>query len=172
MFNNSWVDSDVILTNPNIKLESFLPNEKMNNIHLIAADDINGFNAGVFLIRVHPWSLNFLMRSMSYSYFNNKKNLRYADQSSMNNVLTFDNETDHYVIVPQTWFNSYYNVNSKGDFLIHLAGIVEKDKEAKNYRKEVAEDKEWYGKSSAKMRKEVLEYYDLPKDEQHYIEIE
>jgi len=166
-----WVDSDVILANPNIKLEAFLPNEKMNNIHLIAANDVNGFNAGVFLIRVHPWSLNFSMRAMSYSYYNNKlgQGLKYADQSSMNNVLIEGEESDHYVIVPQTWFNSYIGLNTKGEFLLHLAGHVKKDEEAKEFREHISQDKEWYKKSSAKMRKEVLEYYDLPKEKQNKI---
>jgi len=146
----------------------------MNNIHLIAADDINGFNAGVFLIRVHPWSLNFLMRAMSYSYFNNQlgQGLKYADQSSMNNVLVEGEESDHYVIVPQTWFNSYDGLNTKGEFLIHLAGHIDKDKEAQIFREYISNDKEWYKRSSAKMRKEVLKYYDLPKEKQHKISLE
>jgi len=49
-----WVDSDVILANPNIKLEAFLPNENMNNIHFIISDDVNELNNGVFFLRVHP----------------------------------------------------------------------------------------------------------------------
>jgi len=40
--------------NPNIKLETFLPDEKMDLIHYIASRDHNGLNGGVFFIRVHP----------------------------------------------------------------------------------------------------------------------
>jgi len=168
-----WVDSDVILTNPNIRIESFLPNDKMTNIHFIASDDDSGLNAGVFLIRVHPWSLNLLMRAMSYSYFHKDKGLRFADQSSINNVLTESKEDkDHYIIVPQTWFNSYYSTRKHGDFLYHLAGIVGKDHEAEIAREDVSNDSNWYGKTSKEMRKEVLEYYALPKDKQHKIKFE
>jgi len=106
----------------------------MNNIHLIISDDVNGLNNGVFFIRVHPWSLNFLMRSMSYSYFNNKHSLRYAEQSSMNNVLIEGDESYHYIIVLQSWFNSYIGLNTKGEFLLHLVGHVTKDEEAKTFR--------------------------------------
>jgi len=168
-----WVDSDVILTNPNIRIESFLPNDKMNKIHFIASDDSNGLNAGVFLIRVHPWSLNLLMRAMSYSYYNKNKSLKFADQSSINNVLTeTKDDRDHYIIVPQTWFNSYFGVETHGDFLLHLAGIVGKDNESKLLREEISSDKTWYSKTSKKMRKEVLKYYALPKRKQHKIKVE
>jgi len=167
-----WVDSDVVLCNPNIKLESFLPDDNMSNIHLIASDDINGLNAGVFLIRVHPWSLNFIMRAMSYSYYVRDKGLKYADQSSMNNVLVGDEELDHYIIVPQNWFNSYIGLNKSGDFLLHLAGHVNKDDEAETFRDHIKNDSSWYGKTSKAMRKEVLKYYRLSSEEQHHIKIE
>jgi hypothetical protein len=168
-----WVDSDVILTNPNIRIETFLPNDKMNKIHFIASDDSSGLNAGVFLIRVHPWSLNLLMRAMAYSYFNKDKSLRFADQSSINNVLTETNDDkDHYIIVPQTWFNSYFGVEKHGDFILHLAGIVGKDNESKLLREEISNDQTWYGRTSKKMRKEVLKYYALPKRKQHKIKFE
>jgi len=52
----------------------------MNEIHLIAAYDYLGrkdyccgLNAGIFFLRVHEWSLNYLMRAISYPYFNIKK---------------------------------------------------------------------------------------------------
>jgi len=144
----------------------------MSNIHLIASDDINGLNAGVFLIRVHPWSLNFIMRAMSYSYYVRDKGLKYADQSSMNNVLVGDEELDHYIIVPQNWFNSYIGLNKSGDFLLHLAGHVNKDDEAETFRDHIKNDSSWYGKTSKAMRKEVLKYYRLSSEEQHHIKIE
>jgi len=167
-----WVDGDVILANPNIRLESFLPNEKMNNVHFICADDVNGLNAGVFLIRVHPWSLNFIMRAISYSYYD-KKGLKFADQSSLNNVLTKSkHDKEHYIVVPQSWFNSYIGLNKNGDFLLHLAGHVNKNEEATTFREHISSDESWYGKTNKEMREEVLKYYALPKKEQHSIKEE
>jgi len=140
-----WVDSDVVLANPNIKLETFLPDEKMDLIHFIAADDHNGLNCGVFFIRVHPWSLNFLMRANSYFYYHQEKYLSYADQSSINNVLTGSNDTDeHYIIVPKSWFNRYLSSKRKGDFLIHLAGKKQgKSERARDFRLQIKNDTEW-----------------------------
>ncbi|ORX80542.1 hypothetical protein BCR32DRAFT_268809 [Anaeromyces robustus] len=161
-----WVDSDTMLSNPNIKLETFLPED--NNIHFIAAADINGLNAGAFLIRVNPWSLNFMMRSLSYIYYNRKMRLEFSDQTSMNNVLVTDKEDKHYVIVPQHWFNNYPGEKQNGDFIIHFAGLKDKkDGDSKQLRKEIYDNPEWFtAKTNKKLRKEVLEYYKKPKSEQ------
>jgi len=163
-----WVDSDVILINPNIKLETFLPDEKMDLIHFIAARDHNGLNCGVFLIRVHPWSLNFLIRATSYSYYNLEEYLRFADQTSMSNVLKFSNDTsEHYIIVPRNWFNSYLGDKKKGDFLVHLAGRPQKSKKGKILRLQIKNDTEWYtAMTNKELRKNVLDYYNLPKEKQ------
>jgi len=166
-----WADSDTIIANPNIKLETFLPNEKMDLIHFIAADDINGLNCGVFFIRVHPWSLNLLMRAYSYFYYHSDRYLLFADQSSINNVLTGSSDADgHYIIVPKYWFNSYIDDKEKGEFLVHLAGQSDKSLKAKQFRLEIKNDTEWYtSMNSNTLRKKVLEYYDLPEENQHYI---
>jgi len=169
-----WVDSDVVLINPNIKLETFLPNEKMDLINFIGTIDFNGFNGGVFFIRVHPWSLNFLMRASTYFYYNQEDYLLFADQSSMNNVLTSSKDTeDHYIIVPQYWFNSHIDDKQKGEFLVHLAGQHNKTERARKLRSQIEEDPEWYTSVSSKdLRKKVLEYYDLPKEQQKKIKFE
>jgi len=199
-----WADSDTIITNPNIKLETFLPigedgyeedNEESNgeegneeekekekqkekpqqhsnsnSIHFIASDDENGLNAGVYLIRVHPWSLNFLMRAMAYPYYHEETALRYSDQSSLSNILIENGEEEHYVIVPQHWFNSYPHTYHSGDFLIHFAGEADKDWRARDIRMKLKHHISRYtSKTSKEMRKEVLEYYRLPREEQHQI---
>ncbi len=160
--------------NPNIKLETFLPNEKMDKIHFIAARDFNGLNCGVFFIRVHPWSLNFLMRATSYFYYNQDKQLKFAEQSSINNVLTSSNDAnEHYIIVPKNWFNSYIDDKLKGDFLVHLAGQPEKSDKARDVRNLIKNETEWHtAMNSRNLRKKVLEYYDLPKEEQINISLE
>jgi len=146
----------------------------MDLIHFIASDDRNGLNCGVFFIRVHPWSLNFLMRSTSYFYYHQEKFLTWADQSSMNNVLTGSNDTDeHYVIVPQHWFNRYFHNKKKGEFLVHLAGKRSKTEKARIFRSEIRNDSDWYTAiTNRDLRKQVLEYYDLPKEKQHRISIQ
>jgi len=164
-----WVDSDTIIGNPNIKLESFLPEN--DNIHFIASNDSNGLSTGVFFLRVHPWSLNFLNRALSYSYFNIKKSQRYSEQTSINNVLLESDEQEHYTIVPQDWFNSYLSNKNKGDFIIHLAGEDEKDEKAKEVRLEIKKMKWYKYKTNKEMRREVRYYYSLPKNKQHKLKM-
>jgi len=173
-----WVDSDSTLINPNLSLDSFIPPLDKDNVHFVIADDINGLNAGMFLIRVHPWSLSFLMRACSYSYFNKDTFLTFADQSALLHILIEHQEDDHYMIVPQNWFNSYYCGDNpcegelkKGDFLVHYAGYVNKGQISEMVRDMIKKDKEWYSRSSREMRETVLNYYRLPKDEQHHISL-
>jgi len=173
-----WADNDVIIPNPNIKLESFLPGEKMNTVHIITAfdslrfDGYDGINAGVLLIRVHEWSLNLFMRVMTYPYYNKEKPILYADQTSLNNILLEFDESDHYVIVPPEWFNNYYI--QKGNFLYHIMGGSGefKNKLLNLFLKNTKDDEEWYEKTNDNMRKEVLNYYNLSKDKRLKIGIQ
>jgi len=160
-----WVDGDTILGNPNIKLETFLPMD--NDIHFMAARDGHGLNAGVFFIRVNSWSLNFMMRSISYQYYNRKVKVGFADQTSMNNVLVTDKEDKHYVIVPQRWFNIYSYLKKPGDFIIHLAGRPKKDELSKEIHNEIYANDDWIkAKTNKQLRKEVIDYYNKPRSEQ------
>ena len=61
IYPRSWVDADTIILNPNIQWESFLPpGEDFSDIHLIGAKDWNGWNCGVFFVRVNAWSVEML----------------------------------------------------------------------------------------------------------------
>ncbi|ORX56562.1 hypothetical protein BCR36DRAFT_345800 [Piromyces finnis] len=96
-----WVDGDVVLTNPNIQLKAFIPPDDKDDIHLVITSDVNGLNAGVFLIRVHPWSIDFMMKAYTYAFYHSEEDLYYYDQSSMFHVLQNMEEDSHYIIVPQ-----------------------------------------------------------------------
>jgi len=161
-----WVDSDIMIANPNIKLENFIPEDE--RIHFIAAADRHGLNAGVFLIKVHPWSLNFMMRSLAYKYYHKGKHLEYEDQTSMNNILVLDeNERNHYVIVPQSWFNTFPDKRHGGELLLHFAGRKDKNKDSNETRTELNNDPHYLtAQTNRKMRKEALEYFAKPRKEQ------
>jgi len=161
-----WVDGDVTLANPNIKLETFLP--KDNNVNLIIAADHHGINAGVFLIRVCSWSLNYMARSIAYQYSRPDLDLEYADQTSMNNVLLEGkDEKKHYVIVPQNWFNVYPGWKRPGDMIVHFAGHPDKDADVVKFNEELDKDESYLSAiTNESLRKEVLEYYDLPREQQ------
>jgi len=162
--NYSWVDCDVIITNPNIKLETFLPPMEKNDLHLIISSDNNGINAGIFFLRVHPWSLSYMNRSVSYAFTHQASFIYYSDQTSMNNVLFESNgsENEHFAIVPQKWFNMYVAETTPGYLLIHLAGVTIKDVRARHLRELILNNTRYYSKTSEEMRKEVEEFYQHP----------
>ena len=146
-------------------METFLPLD--NQIHYIATRDRNGLNAGVFLIRVCSWSLNFMMRSVAYNYYNRNITMHFFDQTSMNNVLISDKEDKHYVIVPQQWFNIYINSKKPGSFIVHFAGRKDKNNESKMVRKQLYANDDWISAvTNKKLRKEAVEYYNKPRSEQ------
>jgi len=161
-----WVDSDVVLSNPNIKLEVFVPTD--NDIHLLFSTDHNGLNAGVFLLRVHSWTLNFLMRAKSYQYYNKEEDLYFVDQAALNNALVTDHEELHYMIVPSQWFNSqqFRHPRKKGDLIYHFAGRdTNKNAYSAKFRKQIYSDPTWCrGLTNKQLRETVLEYYENNKD--------
>ncbi|KAG4093208.1 hypothetical protein H8356DRAFT_1048726 [Neocallimastix lanati (nom. inval.)] len=165
-----WVDGDVILANPNIKLQTFLPID--NEVHLIAADR-QGLNSGVFFIRVHPWSLNFILRAGSYTYFNNSTYFKYGEETGINNVLIEYKEDKHYVIVPPDWFNAYPEKREKGQFLLHFCFRKGESKSRpSDVRQELSKESDYTdGKTSKDLRKEVLKYYKKSKRAQHQIKL-
>lgn len=81
-------------------------------------------------------------------------------------------ESDHYTIVPQSWFNSYLDNKKKGDFIIHLAGQSYKDNKARTMRKNVLKYRYYRYKKNEDIRKIVLEYYNLTKSQQYNIKHE
>ncbi|ORX83891.1 hypothetical protein BCR32DRAFT_266684 [Anaeromyces robustus] len=159
-----WTDGDVVLTNPNIKLETFLPID--SNIHFIATSDQNSLNTVSFLIRVNSWSLNYITRAIAYLYYHSDMRVENVIQVAMNNILLESKEDSHYTIVP-FWFNNYVNNKKLGDFLINLAGHDNKDKEGDKVRREVFNNKDWItAKTNKQLREEVVNYYNLPKEKQ------
>jgi len=168
-----WMDSDVIIANPNLKLETFLPDENMSNVHIIVGVDYLGrkdiccgINAGVLFLRVHEWTLDILMRSMSYPYFNPKDELQFHDQTALNNALLDFNETEHYIVTPAEWFNTFHIQDNKGNFLFHIMGLSNKKGTLYKFLDESKGDEDYLKKTNEEMRKTVLEYYHKSKEEQ------
>ncbi|KAH8646836.1 hypothetical protein BX600DRAFT_155967 [Xylariales sp. PMI_506] len=102
-----WHDSDLILMNSKIPLEAFLPPHRWSHIHVIGSNDLNGLNAGVFFIRVHEWSVSFLMSAYAYKDFYPGVPLPFAEQTAMEILMAEDKRKKHAMHVPQRWFNSY-----------------------------------------------------------------
>ncbi|KAG4089179.1 hypothetical protein H8356DRAFT_1055489 [Neocallimastix lanati (nom. inval.)] len=174
-----WVDSDILVLNPNIKIETLLPSEKMKKVNLIVAYDYwgrkdicCGINAGVIIMRVCQWSLDMLMRTITYAYFNPEEELRLPEQIALNNDLIQKNETEHYVVVPPEWFNTRKIV--KGSFLYHIMGgpSDEKLKIWHKFLNDTNNGQGWNDLTNEEFRKQVLDYYELPKEKQYQIRLQ
>ncbi|KAH1322859.1 hypothetical protein KXV58_008028 [Aspergillus fumigatus] len=114
-----WFDSDTVLMNPNMPLETFLPPPELPNVHLLTSRGWNGLRGGVFFLRVHPC-------------------LWWLEQSAINNVLAEDEYfARSTVYCPLRWFNAYMRHPngvdldpktplhlqvSPGDLLVHFPG--------------------------------------------------
>ncbi|KAJ5818383.1 galactosyl transferase GMA12/MNN10 family protein [Penicillium riverlandense] len=134
-----WFDSDTVLMNLNLPLETFLPPSHLPDVHILLSQDYNGLNNGIFLIRVHPWSVKLLNAVIAYPYLKPDVELHWDDQSALSNILK---ENEYFgrstVYCPQRWFNPYTRsengeepVNKDlpsdmqvhpGDLLVHFPG--------------------------------------------------
>ncbi|RVX73036.1 hypothetical protein B0A52_02162 [Exophiala mesophila] len=112
-----WFDSDIVLMNPNIPLEIFLPpNEKWSHIHVLISQDHRGLNNGCFGIRVHEYSVWLLSATLSIKTYLPDIKLKIGDQSALEYWLQstqFRNGTMH---MPQRWFNAYAGYRGRADY--------------------------------------------------------
>ncbi|KXH69193.1 hypothetical protein CSAL01_07739 [Colletotrichum salicis] len=158
-----WVDRDTIILDQCRPISSFLPPHIINRVaesktahgstpkdeyvHLIAADDWNGLNNGVFLLRVGQWAIELFSAIMAFRHFRPGTELRFTEQSAMEILIKEKRFKKGVRMVPQTWFNSYPGSikastylegndekglsdwqTRRGDFLIHFAGFGEDDR--------------------------------------------
>lgn len=148
-----WVDADTIILNPYIPAEIFLPPAGWDDTHLMVCHDYNGLNNGIFLIRVHSWSVELLSVIVSYPYWKPGAKLTFRDQSAMADVLTTPKFAKHTVKAPQRWFNAYQGeVNEtiapfqvrRGDLLVHFAGVPDRAQRMELWLQRVEEhNPEW-----------------------------
>ena len=161
-----WVDRDTLILDQCRPVTSFLPsstshaplakwwrrsedpNEPPLEVNLLATNDMNGLNNGVFLLRVSSWSISLFTAILAYRHYNPNVKLKFTEQSAMELVLKDDRFKNQVQFVPQHWFNTYSYGGPKefverndskeegmedvharrGDWLIHFAGNPHKDK--------------------------------------------
>lgn len=134
-----WIfynDTDSLIMNYNIKLESFLD----QNYEFIISYDINGINTGMWFAKNSAFSNNFLIDAYEKVGFENHKG--WADQLALINMYVFNGEPMQKIkVVPQKHFNSYlyeyflpHSITGQkaywpqgqfhvGDFMVHLCGF-------------------------------------------------
>ena len=137
-----WHDADILLMNDLIPLEAFLPppTPQWTHVNLLAVNDLQGLNDGVFLLRVCEWSVYFLAAGLSFRQFRPEIALRYDEQGALNHLVREEKFKNNTIHVPQTWFNPYQNFGADeaippewnwqltwfepGDLLIHFPGTT------------------------------------------------
>lgn len=130
-----WLDCDAMITNYNIKLESIVD----NNYHFILSEDINGLNAGSFLVRNSTEGRDYLqmiLDNMETYRFHN-----WHEQQCINdtydiyrgiikvlpqkiiNCYNYELYKEHYPQDDKWW--AYYHAGQwkLGDFVIHWPGV-------------------------------------------------
>ncbi|GAB7364758.1 hypothetical protein MBLNU230_g5556t1 [Neophaeotheca triangularis] len=133
-----WVDSDTVILNPYIPIETFLPPSggDFETINLIYSNDWNGLNNGVFPLRVSEWSANLFADIVAYRHFHPDDPLIFRDQSAMDTLLKEPRYKDNVIQAPQRWFNAYQGEHNetlapfqirRGDLLVHFAGVPERE---------------------------------------------
>jgi hypothetical protein len=84
----SWNDADVVLMNPQISLDIFIPpSPEFDDVHLLKTHDRHGLNNGVFLIKINDWSVKLLTAVLAFHHFRPVVELKYSEQSALDEML-------------------------------------------------------------------------------------
>lgn len=139
----SWVDADTVITNPKIPLEIFLPPEEFPHLHLLVTADPHGLNNGIFFIKVHSWSVQLLSAVIAYPTFRPGADLKYRDQTALEEILKERAFKENFAILPQRWINAYQAERDwsrkhrfqvlPGDLLVHFPGVPQRDERMRFY---------------------------------------
>jgi ADP-heptose:LPS heptosyltransferase len=114
-----WVDADAMIMNQQIRLETFVPQDR----DLVCSTDFNGLVSGIFLIRYCEWSLKFLETifflgdlTQEPDHFGPK-----WEQNTIKHILqNFKGFKDRVLLLPQREMNSDVRSFQPGDFILHL----------------------------------------------------
>lgn len=138
----SWVfitETDMVITNPNVRLETFTEATNPPPKHFIASADLNAPNAGSFFLRNSVLGKSFLDMMCAgtpiYKSHGWAENQFFID---MWRTLHFKETT--MTVLPQRSFNSYdwphldilgtEGLWQDGDFMVHFAGMGNKARPA------------------------------------------
>lgn len=151
-----WMDADTVIMNSNKRIEDFLPLPDSSADLILSVQKQNSWNAGAWLIRNTPWSIEFLdtwwnkkdfvkpmglsesgdnaalvdyLRSMDPSYFN--EHILEPPRCLFNSVAKFLTKEEKKLLVgPDSVKKLQYYMSSdryhKTDLVAHIAGVDNK----------------------------------------------
>ena len=112
--------------NPAIPWSLFIPSRGIDDIHVLATQDENGFNAGMLILRVDPWTVIMLSQVLALRALESNADLPFYDQSAIENICKRPGNREHFLYQPRHWWNRYFfteDGREPGEFLLHFAGI-------------------------------------------------
>ena len=112
--------------NPAIPWSLFLPPPEVPDIHVLGTQDENGFNAGMLILRIDPWTVNMLTQVLALKHLDSTADLPFYDQSAIENICKRPDNKHHFLYHPRHWWNRYFfteDGREPGEFLLHFAGI-------------------------------------------------
>ena len=121
-----WFDADSILLNHGVPWSVFLPPPEFRHIHFLVTKDQNGFNAGMFIIRVHQWSVKMLSNVLTLRDWEPSMELPFDDQSAFTWAVGRPGFEEHTIYQPHNWWNSFGLQGKPSDtdrFVLHFAGV-------------------------------------------------
>ncbi|KAK3047792.1 hypothetical protein LTR09_010767 [Extremus antarcticus] len=124
-----WVGPDVIILNPHVPVEPFLPPEDFSKVNFLGTRDSEGFSAGVFFVRVHEWSVKLLVDVLNAGQSHPEIELATdKSQAAFETVLRSDRFREQVSYQPRLWYNGYQmNTTNfegvRGDLLVHFHDI-------------------------------------------------
>lgn len=126
MLTSRWFDADSIIVNPSIPWHVFLPPRDFNDKHIIGTRDDNGFNAGLLIFHVHPWTVDALIQALAVPLMKPDVDLSYQDQSALGWVLDHVGYEEHFIYQPRRWWNRYphdADGDRVGTMCLHFPGL-------------------------------------------------
>ena len=112
--------------NPAIPWSIFLPPPTVPDVHILGTQDENGFNAGMLILRVDPWTVLMLSQVLALKTLDPKADIPFYDQSAIENICRRPANRAHFLYQPRHWWNRYFftpDGREPGEFLLHFAGI-------------------------------------------------
>ena len=121
-----WFDADTIILNDAVPWTLFLPPSDFNEVHLLATQDQNGFNAGMAIFRVCEWSVQMLSETLALRQLLPEVEIQFFDQGALRWVMEKPDYVQHVMYQPHNWWNAFglnRHPYETDRFMLHFAGV-------------------------------------------------
>lgn len=115
-----------MILNPAVPWTLFLPPSEFDDIHLLATQDMHGFNAGMAIFRVSQWSVQVLSETLALRQLRPEVKFDFFDQGALKWVMEKEGYAKHVLFQPHSWWNSFGLAREPYDtdaFTLHFAGV-------------------------------------------------